>query len=66
MLMPKIKIRLAELNMSQTELAEKLGVTKQTLNGWTKGRVKPPLETAFFLAYLLGCKVDDLWKYEEE
>jgi DNA-binding XRE family transcriptional regulator len=65
LLKPKIKIRLAELDMQQQELAEKLGVTKQTMNGWVRGRVKPPLETAFLIAKELGCKVDDLWSYEE-
>jgi putative transcriptional regulator len=66
LLKSRIKIRLAELDMQQTELADKLGVTKQTMNGWVKGRVKPPLETAFMIAKRLDCKVDDLWEINEE
>lgn len=66
MLKSRIKVRLAELNVQQTDLAEKLGVTKQTINGWVKGRVKPPLETAFQIAKKLNCKVDDLWVYDED
>ncbi|MBU8770347.1 helix-turn-helix transcriptional regulator [Cytobacillus oceanisediminis] len=66
MLISKIKIRLAELDMQQKELSEKLGVTRQTLNGWVKGRVKPPLETAFIIANHLNCKVDDLWEFKED
>jgi DNA-binding XRE family transcriptional regulator len=66
LLKSRIKVRLAELDMQQIDFAEKMGVTKQTLNGWVKGRVKPPLEIAFKMAFLLDCKVDDLWKYEEE
>lgn len=65
MLKSRMKIRLAELDMSQVDLAEKLNVTKQTMNAWVKGRVKPPLETAFIIAKHLNCKVDDLWEYEE-
>lgn len=65
LLKPKIKVKLAELDMQQQELAERLGVTKQTMNGWVRGRVKPPLETAFLIARELGCKVDDLWEYKE-
>jgi putative transcriptional regulator len=65
LLKSRIKVRLAELDIAQTDLAEKLGVTKQTMNGWVKGRVKPPLETAFVIAKELNCKVDDLWIYEE-
>lgn len=66
LLKSKIKVRLAELDMQQTELAEKMGVTKQTMNGWVRGRVKPPLETAFVIAKYLDCKVDDLWEYKED
>jgi putative transcriptional regulator len=66
LLKSKLKIRLAEIDMSQTELADQMGVTKQTMNAWVKGRVKPPLETAFKIAKILGCTVDALWEYEEE
>jgi DNA-binding XRE family transcriptional regulator len=63
---PKIKVRLAELDLKQTDLAEEFGVSKQTFNGWVSGRIKPSLEVAFRLAKRLNCKVDDLWIYEEE
>ncbi|MBE2919383.1 helix-turn-helix transcriptional regulator [Anoxybacillus flavithermus] len=66
MLKPKIKVRLAELNMKQQELSKKLGVTKQTLNSWVNGRSVPTLETSFRIAKYLNCKVDDLFVYEED
>jgi DNA-binding XRE family transcriptional regulator len=66
LLKPKLKIRLAEIDMQQTALADQMGVTKQTMNAWVKGRVKPPLETAFKIAKILECTVDELWDYEEE
>lgn len=59
-------MRLAELNLKQTELAEEFGVSKQTFNGWTSGRIKPSLEIAFKLAKRLDCTIEDLWRYEEE
>lgn len=65
MLKSKIKIRLAEKELSQTELADDLQIARQTLNGWVSGRVKPPLVTAFKLAKRLDCKVDDLWELKE-
>lgn len=65
MLKSKIRIRLAELNKPQTELAKELNVAKQTISGWATGRVKPPLVIAFKLAKLLDCKVDDLWELKE-
>jgi DNA-binding XRE family transcriptional regulator len=62
----KLRIRLAELEIKQKDLAEELGVTKQTLSGWVTGSTNPVLGQAFMLAKRLDCKVDDLWVYEEE
>lgn len=66
MLKSKIKVRLAELDVKQQDLSEKLGVTKQTMNAWVNGRSMPTLETAFKIANVLECRVDDLYKYIEE
>jgi len=66
MLKSKIKVRLAELDMRQQDLSEKLGVTKQTMNAWVNGRSTPTLETAFKIANVLECKVDDLYIYKED
>ncbi|MED3562273.1 helix-turn-helix transcriptional regulator [Bacillus xiapuensis] len=65
MLKSKIKIRLAELDIRQQDLSEKLGVTKQTMSLWVNGKSMPTLETAFKIAHLLDCKVDDLYVYKE-
>jgi DNA-binding XRE family transcriptional regulator len=62
MLKSKIKVKLAELNIKQQELSGKLGVTKQTMSLWANGKSMPTLETAFKIAKLLDCKVDDLFK----
>lgn len=64
MLKSRLKIRLAELHMKQNDLASELGVTKQTLSLWVNGKSSPTLETAFKIAKLLDCKVDDLFEYE--
>lgn len=66
MLKPRIKVRLAELNIKQKEVYEMLGVTKQTFSGWCTGRIDPTLEMAFKIAKLLDCKVDDLFTYIEK
>jgi DNA-binding XRE family transcriptional regulator len=57
----RIRVRLAELEKSQKELAEYMGVSKQTVNGWVTGRVIPPMEKGFIIAEYLKCRVDDLW-----
>ena len=60
------KIKILENDTSQKELAEEFGVSKQTFNGWITGRITPSLNTALRIAKRLNCKVDDLWKYEED
>lgn len=66
MLTSKMKFRLLEKKMSQTKLAEHMGVSKQTVNGWVNSKFPPPLETAFRLAQLLECNIEDLWDYEDK
>jgi DNA-binding XRE family transcriptional regulator len=66
MLKSKIKVRLAELDIKQQDLSEKLGVTKQTMSAWANGKSTPTLETAFKIANVLECKVDDLYVYKED
>jgi putative transcriptional regulator len=51
--------RLADL--SQDQLAQRLGVHKQTVSDWERGIFNPALETAFALARELGCSTDDLF-----
>lgn len=65
MLKSKIRIRLAELEIKQIDLSEKLNVTKQTMSLWVNGKANPTLETAFKIAKLLDCKVDDLFVFIE-
>jgi DNA-binding XRE family transcriptional regulator len=66
MLKSRIKIKLAELEIRQQELSDKLGVTKQTMSLWVNGKSMPTLETAFKIANLLDCKVDDLYVFKED
>jgi DNA-binding XRE family transcriptional regulator len=66
MLKSRIKVRLAELDMTQQELSEKLGVNKQTINSWVNSRANPTLETAFKIADILDCTVDCLFTYIKE
>ncbi|WP_407268987.1 helix-turn-helix transcriptional regulator [Radiobacillus sp. PE A8.2] len=65
-LKPKIRVRLAELEKKQSDIYTKLEVSPQQFSNWVKGHSAPYLETAFKLAKILDCKVDDLWEYKEE
>jgi molybdate-binding protein/DNA-binding XRE family transcriptional regulator len=52
--------------LSQSELAEKVGLTRQAIYMIEAGRYLPNATTALRLAKALGCKVEDLFLLEEE
>lgn len=66
LLKPKIKVRLAELELKQTDLYMEFDVTQKQFSNWVTGTSAPRLEIAFKLAKRLNCNVDDLWEYKED
>lgn len=61
-----IKDLRAKNDFSQDVLAEKLGVSRQTIISLEKGRYNPSITLAFKLALLFKCKIEDIFIYEEE
>jgi len=55
----------AERRWSQALLAEKLGVSRQTVNAIEKGRYDPSLPLAFKIAALFGLAIEDIFLPEE-
>ena len=53
-------LRFARGEMTQAELAERVGVTRQTVIAIEQGRYSPSLETAFLIARALGTTLDQL------
>ena len=51
---------------SQDELAEKIGVTRQTLSKYETGESLPDIERCKRLADIFGVSLDDLANYEPE
>ena len=51
---------------SQEALAEKVGVTRQTVSKWEVGESIPDLEKAAALAEALGVSVDELISYDQK
>lgn len=49
--------------MTQAELARRLGVTRQTVIAIEHGRYSPSLETAFQIAQIFGRPLDDVFEY---
>lgn len=52
-------------DMSQGRLAERVGVTRQTIIAIEQGRYSPSLETAFRIAQALGRRLDEVFAYPE-
>ena len=48
-------------NLTQESLAEKVGVTRQTINAIKKDKYDPSLELAFKIARLFGVKIEDVF-----
>ncbi len=51
---------LKERGLLQKDLAEKLGVSKVTVNYWCKNQSNPSLETLGQIAKILNVKISDL------
>jgi putative transcriptional regulator len=62
----KLKRLRAERDWSQADLAEKLGVSRQTVNAIETGKYDPSLPLAFRIAKLFGKKIEEIFSPEEE
>jgi putative transcriptional regulator len=55
----------AEREWSQTELAERLGVSRQTVHAIETGKYDPSLPLAFTIARLFGLTIEEIFTPEE-
>ena len=49
--------------MTQAALAEKVGVTRQTIVAIEQGRYSPSLEVAFRIAHVFGVPLEDVFQW---
>ena len=59
-------LRFAAGEMTQAGLADRVGVTRQTIIAIEQGRYSPSLETAFRIAAVFGVPVDEVFQYPGE
>ena len=57
----KLKAARAEKDMTQAQLAQAVGATRQTINAIENNKYDPTLTLAFHLAGVLGTTVDELF-----
>ncbi len=57
------RLRFDRGEMTQAELATKVGVTRQTINAIEQNKYSPSLETAFKIADAMGVAIGDVFSY---
>lgn len=62
----KLRILRAERSWSQGELAERLGVSRQTVNAIETEKYEPSLALAFKVAKLFGRRIEDIFEPNSE
>lgn len=56
---------LDDANMEQTELANKLNVTKQQINKYVTNKQLMSLEVSRNVASIMHCRIEDLYEWHE-
>lgn len=68
--MPTIKTKIRELraeaNMQQIDLAERVGVRRETIGNLENGRYNPSLKLAMDIAKVFGKTVEEIFSFTEE
>ncbi|HET8948731.1 MAG TPA: helix-turn-helix transcriptional regulator [Candidatus Polarisedimenticolia bacterium] len=67
---PEVRTRVRELRLergwSQQELADKVGVSRQSINSIECDRYTPSLPLALTFARVFGCPTDTIFKLEKK
>ena len=61
----RLRIYRSMTNLTQGELAEKLGITRQTVIAIEKERYDPSLDLAFRMAKFFKVSIEDMFQYGE-
>lgn len=62
----RIRVLRAEQRWSQAELANRLGVSRQTVNAIENEKYDPSLPLAFKIGRVFGQRIEDVFQYVEE
>jgi putative transcriptional regulator len=61
----RIKELRARYNLTQEDLAKKVGVRRETIVFLEKGKYNPSLKLAYDVAKALSSKIDEVFQFEE-
>ena len=57
------RLRFEHSEMTQSDLAEAIGVTRQTIAAIEAGKYGPSLEAAFRIAHVFGVSLEDVFQW---
>ena len=60
------KLRFLHDEMTQQQLAEKVGVTRQTIIAMEQDKYSPSLELAFRIAHVFAVPLEEVFTYQPE
>lgn len=62
----KVKLARVAVNLTQQQLAEKIGVTRQTISLIEKGKYNPTLKLCLDICYAVNKTLDEIFWIEKE
>ena len=62
----RLRVLRAEKEISQNDLAEEVGLSRQTINSIERGKFNPSIITALKIADYFAVRVDEVFQLEED
>jgi len=62
----KIKVFRAMHDMTQEELADRIRVTRRTINSIERGKYNPSIEVAYRIAKTFGVTIEEVFCFEDD
>jgi len=62
----KVKIARVQVGLTQQQLAEKIGVTRQTISLIEKGKYNPTIKLCLDICYVVNKTLDEVFWVEKE
>jgi putative transcriptional regulator len=62
----RLKVARVQMDLTQQQLAEKIGVTRQTISLIEKGKYNPTLKLCLEICYAIHKTLDEIFWVEEE
>jgi putative transcriptional regulator len=59
------RLRFEHGEMTQSDLAERIGMTRQTIAAIEAGKYGPSLEAAFRIAHVFNVGIEDVFEWDE-